>query len=241
MRWARDKGLSFGGAIEMSPGTVETSFFAWPVEEPGMTDANANPISLPEPSFPEVPVGSALAERRSRRSYSSERISMAAIAALCWAAQGVTDEADGFRTAPSAGATYPMELTVAVDDGVEGLEPGVYAYRPESHALELRAAGSISAALRSACLDQAWATGSGVAIAISAVPERTAAQYGERGTDRYVPMEAGHVGQNVYLAAEALDLGTVCVGAFDDEAVADVLALPEEQEPLAIYPIGIPA
>ncbi|MFB6134915.1 MAG: SagB/ThcOx family dehydrogenase [Halanaeroarchaeum sp.] len=204
-----------------------------------MTDHAERRVSLPDPALPDVQLSTALAERRSRRSFTDEAVSLEAIASLCWAAQGVTDDEDGFRSAPSAGATYPIELSVVIDEGaVPELSPGIYAFRPDAAALALRTAGSVSSDLRSASHDQAWATGSGVSLAVSAVPQRTEAQYGSRGSDRYVPMEAGHVGQNVYLAAEALGLGTVCVGAFDDEAVGTALDLPDDQVPLAIYPVG---
>ena len=199
------------------------------------------PISLPEPSVEDLPsVGAVIATRRSRRSFAPASLSLDDLATLCWAAQGVTDPENGFRAAPSAGATYPLSVEVVVGEGgVEGLQAGIYRYRQAEHALVPRETGDVREPLREACLDQAWVEAAPVSLVLLADPTPTAAQYGDRGRERYVPMEVGHVGQNIYLVAEALDLGTVTVGAFDDSAVGAAVGAEEDESPMAVYPVGV--
>jgi SagB-type dehydrogenase family enzyme len=200
------------------------------------------PISLPEPSVDDLPsVGTVVAARRSRRSFTAEALSLDDLATLCWAVQGVTDPENGFRAAPSAGATYPLSVAVIVGEGgVEGLEAGIYRYRQAAHALVRRESGDVRDPLWDACLDQAWVKATPVSLVLLADPTPTAAQYGDRGRERYVPMEVGHAGQNLYLVAEALDLGTVAVGAFDDDAVGTVAGADDDESPMAVYPVGVP-
>lgn len=207
-----------------------------------MDRTNGESISLPEPERDgDVAVLRAIAERRSRRSFAPDPISLETLGTLCWAAQGITDEADGFRSAPSAGATFPLSVGVVVgNDGVHHLDAGVYRYDPGEHSLEKRATGDRRADLREVCYDQSWVEAAPVNLVLAADPARTARQYGERGRDRYVPVEVGHAGQNLYLAAEALGLGTVVVGAFDDASVSRLVDLSEEEIPTAVYPVGHP-
>ena len=181
-------------------------------------------------------VEGALASRRSVRSYRAESLTLEELAQLLWAAQGITAEWGG-RTAPSAGATYPLEV-FAVVGRVEGVRPGVYQYRPEGHSLVRRRDGDLRAELARAALGQAWVREAPLVLVIAAQYERTTRRYGDRGI-RYVHIEVGHVGQNIYLQAEALGLGTVAVGAFSDEEVKKVLGI--EEEPLMIMPVGRPA
>jgi SagB-type dehydrogenase family enzyme len=195
-------------------------------------------IALPEArKTGDISVEQALARRRSVREFQDTLLTLADVAQLLWAAQGITD-AEGHRTAPSAGATYPLELYL-VATRVEGLSPGVYHYRPADHTLEKRGDGDLRKALMAASLDQAC-VGKGVAhLVFAAVYARTTERYGERGI-RYVHMDVGHAGQNVHLQAEALGLGTVVVAAFDDERVRAILGLPAGEEPLYIMPVGRP-
>lgn len=197
-------------------------------------------LELPEPETAgSVSVEAALASRRSRRNLATEPLDLETVGQLLWAAQGQNDPDSGFRTAPSAGATFPLELTLTVGDGgVPDLSAGVYHYDGADHALEVRSTGDVQPSLRDAALDQAWIESAPVTVVMAAVDERTEAQYAERGRERYVPMEAGHAGQNLYLQAEVLGLGTVAVGAFEDDAVSDVLDLPGDQRPLYIFPVG---
>jgi SagB-type dehydrogenase family enzyme len=186
-------------------------------------------------------VEEAIAQRRSIRSYTDEPLSLQDLSQLLWAAQGITDPARKFRAAPSAGATYPLEVYVVVGSGgVTGLTEGVYRYDPFEHTLENILRSDIRSDLVGAALGQTWVKEAPIDIVIAAVYERTTDRYGDRGI-RYVHMEAGHVGQNLYLQAEALGLGMVVVGAFYDDQVQTLLRLPANQKPLYIIPIGHPA
>ncbi len=178
----------------------------------------------------------ALAHRRSVREFSADALTLPEISRLAWAAQGVTGAEH--RTAPSAGATYPLEIYLVVGN-VEGLSAGVYHYRPEQHRLELVSGGDIRRALAEAAVGQAWLSHAPVVVIIAAVPERTAGRYGKRA-ERYVHMEAGHAAQNLLLEATALGLGATPVGAFGDAEVARLLRLQAHEAPLYLIPVGRP-
>jgi SagB-type dehydrogenase family enzyme len=169
------------------------------------------------------------------RSYGPGPLKLAELSQLLWAAQGITDERGG-RTAPSAGATYPLELIVVVGS-VDELSPGVYRYDPSTHSLKRTAEGDLRDKLAAASLGQASVRTAAVDIVIAAVYERTTARYGERG-ERFVHLEAGHAAQNVCLEATALGLGVVTVGAFDDGQVAELVGLSESETPLYVIPVG---
>jgi len=181
-------------------------------------------------------IAEVLNARRSRRSFADGTISLRDAGQLLWAAQGVTS-AGGFRTTPSAGALYPLEVLL-VAGGIDTLPAGVYRYRPHSHDLVEIKKGDVRNRLASASLGQSWMQKAAAAVVIAAVYERTTGKYGQRGI-RYVHMEAGHAVQNVYLAAESLGLATVVVGAFDDDAAHNVLGLGPKEVPLGILPVGI--
>lgn len=193
-------------------------------------------IKLPAPVYDiGVDLNQALQTRRSVREYKNEALSLAHAGQLLWAAQGTTS-VGGYRTAPSAGALYPLEVYLVVGR-VEGLAPGVYRYDPRQHVLKKVAEGDKRAALGTASLGQAWMGQAAAMIAMTAVPERTTKRYGERG-GRYVYMEAGHAAQNVLLEGVALGLGAVVVGAFSDGDVKKILELPAEEQPLYLIPVG---
>ena len=159
------------------------------------------------------------------------------ISQVLWAAQGITDKT-GLRAAPSAGALYPLDLYLVVGkEGVEGLGEGVYHYLPQSHSLEPTLEGDVRQTLARLSLGQMSIAEAPLSLLITAEYERTTEKYGDRGV-RYVHMEAGHVGQNVYLQAEALGLGTVTIGAFQDEEISKALNLPRSYRPLYVMPIG---
>jgi SagB-type dehydrogenase family enzyme len=179
----------------------------------------------------------ALVRRRSTRSYAPQPVSMPALSQVLWAAQGIT-ASGGRRTAPSAGALYPLELHV-VAARVEGLAPGVYRYVAHSHGLRPVAVSDILPALARAALSQQSVQDAAVAVVIAAVEQRTTRKYSPRA-GRYVAFEAGAASQNLALQAAALGLGTVVIGAFDDGAVAGVLRLGPGERPVALMPIGIP-
>jgi len=195
-------------------------------------------LKLPRPSYDsEVSVEHALRVRRSIREYSGEPLGIQQVSQLLWAAQGITDKLNGFRTAPSAGATYPLEVYVLVKEGgVRELEPGIYHYLNRRHELELLKRGDYTRELMAACLDQEWAGEASINIVLTAIYERTTWRYGDRGI-RYVHMEVGHVGQNIYLQAVSLGLGCVVIGAFYDESVKEILGV--DEAPLYVIPVGV--
>lgn len=196
-------------------------------------------VKLPEPiSGGSVSVEAAIRLRRSVRHFTGDAVTLGEVAQLLWAAQGVT-ASSGYRAVPSAGALYPLEVDV-VCGRVDGLEPGVYRYNPKTHGLIRRVSGDRRAQLSSAALGQRAVGEAPVVLAISAVFERTLPKYGDRGT-RYVHMEAGHAAQNVCLQAVALKLGTVHIGAFQDDAMSKALELQGKEKPLTLLPIGRPA
>ena len=193
-------------------------------------------ISLPAATFDqEMSVGQALKQRRSIREFSRDGLVLEDVSQLLWAAQGLTSR-HFVRTAPSAGALYPLEVYVVAGD-VEGLAPGVYRYRAKKHDLVLVTQGDLRKQLASAALGQDWVRRAPAVLVITGVYERTMAKYGERGR-RYVHMEVGHAAQKVYLQATANGLGTVMVGAFHDKQVQEVLSLPADHEPLGLMPFG---
>ncbi|MCP5089290.1 MAG: SagB/ThcOx family dehydrogenase [Gammaproteobacteria bacterium] len=197
---------------------------------------NEQRILLPEPEFAgDTSVEEALKKRRSVREFSHGSLTLDQVSQLLWAAQGNTGRR-GFRSAPSAGARYPLELYLVAGD-VDGLSPGVYRYRQEKHDLVLLTSGDHRKRLATAALDQGWVHRAPAVLVITGVYERTMGKYGQRGR-RYVHMEVGHAAQNIYLQATARRLGTVMVGAFDDEEVQEVLGLPIDHEPLGLMPVG---
>lgn len=186
----------------------------------------------------------ALVNRRSRRNFVDKAVSAEKLSQILWAAYGVTSplpgraaQRGGFRTAPSAGALYPLEI-YAVIGNVDGIEEGVYKYISEEHKIVRTIAGDLREELSEAALGQGHIKTAPAVIFYSAVFERTTQKYGDLGRDRFVCMDLGHSAQNIYLQAEALDLGTCAVGSFSDDEVVRVLQLPENEEPLYIMPVG---
>ena len=214
-----------------------------------MTGGDAE-IRLPGPETTgRSSVEEALAARRSVREYARESLTLVEVSQLLWAAQGITQAPRrvefhtsgtpaerGFRTAPSAGARYPLELRIAAGR-VEDLPPGIYRYSPHGHALLRTAEGDARAGLSEAALGQSCVRSAPAVFAFSAVNERMSARYRERGI-QYVYIEVGHAAQNLFLQAVSLGLGTVPVGAFRDDAVKRVLGLPDGEEPLYLMPVG---
>ena len=194
-------------------------------------------IKLPEPKYDSsASIEQALLERRSVRAYKDEPLTLTEVAQLLWSAQGITGSKRGFRTAPSAGALFPLEVYVVIGN-VEGIAEGVYKYKPHKHELVKVRSGDVRDKLAAAALGQTCVREGAIVIVFSAVYERTTQKYGDRGV-RYVHMEAGHAAQNVCLQAVSLNLGTVVVGAFRDDEVSKILNLPDEERPLYILPVG---
>jgi SagB-type dehydrogenase family enzyme len=214
-------------------------------------------VKLPPPQLKgKVSLEEAIAKRRSVRRYRTEPLTLFQLSQILWSAQGITG-ARKLRAAPSAGATYPLEIFAFIGkQGVitsqsfersekaakqpqEELQAGIYHYEVASHSLKLHQPGDLRVDLARAALDQGFIAQAPVNIVICALYPRTSYTYGRRG-ERYVHMEVGHVGENIHLQAIALGLATAEVGAFDDEQVRKVLGLEEQIKPLHIMPLGKP-
>lgn len=193
-------------------------------------------IRLPEPLLDsKTSVERAIRKRRSVRSFKDSPLTLAEVSQLLWAAQGITSQ-QGLRTAPSAGALYPLEVYL-VAGNVDGLPAGVYHYRPMKHELVRVIAGDKRTELCTAALGQSSVKNAAAVIVFTAVYERTTVKYGERGM-QYVHMETGHAAQNVSLQAVPLDIGTVVIGAFHDSEMRKVLKMPDREQPLCAMPVG---
>jgi SagB-type dehydrogenase family enzyme len=227
--------LSPTGAPEASPAAVP----ATPTQEVSTpVVAEKSPIALPAPRLKgDVPLEEAVSRRRSKREFRDSPLTLEQLSQVLWAAQGITGP-EGLRAAPSAGALYPLDLYLAVGrQGVEGLVEGAYHYDPQGHALERILEGDVREAVARAAVEQMFIAEAPVILIITGEYERTTWKYSDRGV-RYVHMEAGHAAQNVYLQAEALGLGTVTAGAFQDEELSQTLGLPPKRRPLYVMPIG---
>jgi len=186
-----------------------------------------------------MPLAEAIARRRSVRRYGRESLPLSHLSKVLWAAQGITDT-HGLRAAPSAGATYPLEVFVLIGrDSVDGVDEGLYHYDVEGHSLLRYKSGDLRRQLSIAALGQEFIAEAPVDIVICALYERTSWRYGKRA-ERYVHMEAGYVGENIHLQAVPLGLAAVMVGAFSDEDVSKALDVGKEVNPLYIIPVGKP-
>jgi SagB-type dehydrogenase family enzyme len=189
-------------------------------------------MALPEPRLRgEMSLEETLAQRRSVRSFTEEELTLEEISQLLWATQGLT-AAWGGRTAPSAGALYPLEVYVATANGL-------YHYVPQGHKVIVVSQDDLRLKLWEVGLKQDAIREAAAVFVITAVYERTAKKYGDRA-ERYVKLEAGHACQNILLQAVALDLGAVPIGAFYDDQLQTVLSLPPDHEPLYLIPVGHP-
>jgi len=187
-------------------------------------------IYLPEPeTVGEMSLEETIKKRRSVRSFDDKELNLEQISQILWAAQGITDE-KGHRSAPSAGALYPLEVYVVKKDGV-------FHYKPEGHKMEIILKGDIRKKLKEICLGQQWVEDAPVDIIITGIYERTTIKYGDRGI-RYVYLEAGTACQNILLQAVSLGLGAVPVGAFRDNQIQEILNLSKDETPLFVIPIG---
>jgi SagB-type dehydrogenase family enzyme len=206
--------------------------------EAPVPEAGKMRTKLPEPRYDsDVSIEESLVKRRSVREYAAEPLTLEEVSQLLWAAQGITSGWGG-RTAPSAGARYPLEVYVVVGN-VKGLAAGVYRYDPKRHAMDMTAKGEMRSRLAGASMGQDSVGDAAIDLVFTAVYKRTTWKYGKRGL-QYVHMEAGHAAQNVCLQAAAMGLGAVTIGAFYDDKVSRLLSLPKDEEPLYIIPVGRP-
>jgi SagB-type dehydrogenase family enzyme len=189
-------------------------------------------LSLPEPAVDgKFAVEKAIKCRRSRRNYKKGHISKDGLSQLLWAAQGITDKLNNLRSAPSAGALYPMEVYAV-------LPKGVYVYTPSSHSIKKVLSGDKREGLYKVSLEQELLKAASCILVICAIYERSSIKYGGRAK-RYCMIEAGAIGENIYLQAESLGLGTCMVGAFNDRDVQRVLGLKKSIRPILLMPIGL--
>jgi len=205
--------------------------------QPTQDSAVNETITLPQPAEDgDISVEQALSQRRSIREYTGEPLTLEEVSQILWAAQGITLPSRGFRTSPSAGATFPLYIYVAVSN-VTDLETGLYLYHPGGHELQKVSAEDKKETIYAAGLRQSALQEGACTFVITGDYQRTTGRYGERGV-RYVHNEVGHVGQNIHLQAEALGLGTVVVGAFNNDDIINGLNLPDNKDPFYLMPVG---
>lgn len=195
-------------------------------------------VPLPKPSLTgKKSVEEAIKARRTIRHFKAKALKLEQLSQILWAAYGVTAN-DLYKSVPSAGALYPLDIWVAVGkNGVEGLEAGVYQYIPKAHRLTQVKAGEVRDDIARASLYQSWMAEAPVIFIITGEYERCTRKYGERGIP-YTYIEAGHAGQNVFLQAGALGLGAGIVGAFHNDVVRQVLGISKGYDPILIMPVG---
>ncbi|HNT60825.1 MAG TPA: SagB/ThcOx family dehydrogenase [Candidatus Bilamarchaeaceae archaeon] len=189
---------------------------------PCASDPSESEITLPPPSHSGLSVEEAISSRRSVRSYSDSGITLSELSQLLWAAQGITGEG-GLRSAPSAGALYPIDIYI-YPNRVEGASCGIYRYVPDGHRLVLAREGDFSDALCQASFGQRPVCDAAAVFIFAAKRGRVAQKYGE-SSDAFIAMEAGHISQNVLLESVSLGLGAVPVGAFSRESVDRLLGI----------------
>jgi SagB-type dehydrogenase family enzyme len=189
----------------------------------------------------DLSVRDAIAARRSTRDFTDTSLSLEELSFLLWATQGVTavqrDDAGAivqrFRAAPSAGARYPLETSLAVNR-VSGLAPGIYRYIPNEHELVLaRADEQMSSKLMAACYGAPAVGQAAVVFIWSAVPYRTEWKYTYLA-HRMIAMEAGHVCENLYLAAQSCGTGVCAMLSYHQPRVDELLGV-DGQDEFAIY------
>ncbi len=199
-------------------------------------DYSAEMVKLPAPRLEgPMSVEKAIAGRRSVRNFENMPVTLNEISQLLWAAQGITDR-EGFRAAPSAGATYPIELYVVVGNS-SGFQSGIYKYQPYDHTMARIKKGDHRNDLLKACPGQEWVEKAPAILVFAADPARTVSRYGEEGL-KYVHMEIGHASENVYLQAQSLNLGTVAVAAFDANVIKPLVGLGQAEQALYLMPVG---
>lgn len=196
-------------------------------------------VELPEPQEDDGPgLWAAIAQRRSQRRYTGAPLGLQEISQLLWATQGTTGQIQQIelRAAPSAGALYPNETYVVVQ-AIDGMAEGVYHYDIRAHALGMLAEGDYSEELAQACLGQTWLSKAGAVFVWGAVVARCAWKYQNRAY-RYLYLDAGHLGAQLQLAAQALGLGSCNVAAFFDDEVARLVGIDGRTE-VPVYVTGV--
>ncbi len=196
-------------------------------------------MNLPKPlTDGNVSLEQTIKNRRTIRSFDSKSLGLEQMSQMLSAAQGISEDRGLKRTAPSGGALYPMDIyAVTGNNGVEKLKPGIYHYEPVSHSVSLISEGDFRNEVASVSLWQSWMAKAPLNLVVTAEYSRICSKYGERGI-RYATIEAGHVGQNIFLQAVAMGLGAGIVGAFDDKKLISIMSMPKTHEPLLVMPVG---
>lgn len=212
---------------------------SWFVDKVKSNKGKEASMKLPAPKKDgDLSLERTIKNRRTVRSFKQTGLSLDQLGQLLWAAQGITEDGGYFRAAPSAGALYPMDVyVVAGDEAVSGLDAGVYHYETDGHGLDRVTGGDLRRDVARAALSQMWMAKPPIMLVITAEYDRVAIKYGRRGV-RYALIEAGHIGQNIFLQAEGLGMGAGIVGAYNDEEVIRVTKIPDKHEPLLIMPVG---
>ncbi len=240
----QDVGLLYHKWSQPGYGEAIATILNWGQQPPlYKTYPDAQQIELPKvdlsdaASITTLNVATAITTRRSRRRYNTQStLSLTQLSQLLYLAQGITWDEREFRTVPSSGALYPLEIYPVVHR-VNGLEPGLYHHAVKHHQLELVKPGDLRQPLIKSGLSQDFLGEAQVCFVVSGIFQRTRWKYHER-TYRYVLMEAGHLGQNLYLAATALGLGVCCIGAFFDNPLNELLGIDGEKE-AALYLVTV--
>ena len=231
-RMTPDIGDEFYIGTKYERGKLPKHGLDWSTKPPVYKEyPDAQRIPLPSPDIENGPgFWEVLSKRRSKREYNVQPISQNELSQMLWATQGISARVSGsaLRTAPSAGALYPIETYLFINR-VVGIEPGLYHYSIETHELELLKEGDMVKAVRAGALDQQIAENAAVVFIWSAVFQRSKWKYLQRAY-RYVFLDAGHIAQNLALAAEALELGSCQIGALYDDELNNLLGLDGVEE-----------
>ncbi|MDD4052650.1 MAG: SagB/ThcOx family dehydrogenase [candidate division Zixibacteria bacterium] len=239
--------LSIGPRFHRETAHTESGFVGNNISHgrnlPLYKDYPRKPVTaLPKPDLLSKPLAESIAERKSIRSFAGHSLTLAQLSALLTAADGLTHSMGKYelRSAPSGGALFPIEIYV-IAAAIDSLKPGIYHFQVADGSLALLSEGDFAGRLESAALDQEFVGAAPVNFILTARFERSTKKYADRGY-RYSYIEAGSICQNIYLAATALRLGTVAVGAFINRAVNDIIGIDgAEEAAILIMPVGYPA
>ncbi|MFQ3548494.1 MAG: SagB/ThcOx family dehydrogenase [Armatimonadota bacterium] len=235
-------GDDFQQLSKYSRKTLGGKYLDWENQpDPFKTYPSAVQIALPKPSAPQIDFHSTVKNRKSIRNYNNDPLSLEKLSYLLWATSGIRTIAQGFafRTVPSAGALYPIETYLLINN-VKSLKEGIYHFNVIDFSLETLRLGFFADEISSAALGQRMCADAQVVFIWTAIFERSKWKYGERAY-RYIYLDAGHIAQNLALAAVALDLGTCQIGALFDDEINSILEIDGESESV-IYmsTVGIP-
>ena len=203
-----------------------------------------NITDLPAPVLTgNLSVEEAIQNRRSVRTFNNESVSLGNVSQILWAAQGITDKQNNLRAAPSAGQVYPLEIyVIAGNNSVSGLQAGVYLYEPSNNTLEMIMTGDARSDLAQIADGQPWIKNAPIDILITGNYLKMMGKYSNKDlSTRFVDLEAGHVGENIYLQSESLGLVTVSIGSFNENQLIQRFNLSSNEIPLYIFPVGHPA